>query len=72
MVLAIEPMLTLASDKTDVLDDEWTVVTRDGSWGAHWEHSVTCTKHGLWVLTALDGGEEELNRHGLPFGPLMG
>src|SRR4029079_7093105 len=39
-VLAIEPMLTLGTTKTLVLDDEWTVVTADGSRAAHWEHTV--------------------------------
>lgn len=70
MVLAIEPMLTLGLHQTVILDDEWTVVSRDGSRGAHWEHSVAITEHGLWVLTAEDGGESELRRLGVPFGPL--
>ncbi|MDR1386477.1 MAG: type I methionyl aminopeptidase [Propionibacteriaceae bacterium] len=70
LCLAIEPMLTLGSRRTTVLEDGWTLVTADGSWSAHWEHTMTVTKHGLWVLTALDGGEAELNRLGLPFGPL--
>lgn len=70
LCLAIEPMLTLGSRRTAVLEDGWTVVTADDSCSAHWEHTMTVTKHGLWVLTALDGGEAELNRLGLPFGPL--
>ncbi|MFT3875581.1 MAG: type I methionyl aminopeptidase [Propioniciclava sp.] len=70
LVLAIEPMITLGSSIGITLDDEWTVVTQDGSRAAHWEHTVTATKHGLWVLTALDGGEAELAARGLPFGPL--
>ncbi|MBX9919451.1 MAG: type I methionyl aminopeptidase, partial [Mycolicibacterium frederiksbergense] len=39
-VLAIEPMLTLGTANTKVLDDDWTVVTTDGSRAAHWEHTV--------------------------------
>jgi len=70
MALAIEPMATLGSYRTDVLDDEWTVVTADGSVGAHWENTVTVTKNGWWVLTELDGGEEALGRLGLPYAPL--
>lgn len=70
LVLAIEPMVTTGSEDAVTLDDEWTVVTHDGSWAAHWENTVTVTKQGLWVLTELDGGEAELTARGLPFGPL--
>ncbi len=70
MVLAIEPMVTLGSDEGVTLDDEWTVVTADGSRACHWEHSVAVTPGGLWVLTAPDGGEAECARRGLPFAPL--
>lgn len=68
--VAIEPMVTLGTYETRELDDEWTVVTLDGSRAAHWEHTVACTPDGLWVLTAADGGAEELVSAGLPFGPL--
>lgn len=68
--LAIEPMVTLGSDATVTLDDEWTVVTRDGSTAAHWEHTVAIRPGGLWVLTAVDGGEAELTARGVPFAPL--
>jgi methionyl aminopeptidase len=50
-VLAIEPMLTLGTAKTVVLDDEWTVVTADGSRAAHWEHTVAVTDDGPRILT---------------------
>jgi methionyl aminopeptidase len=50
-VLAIEPMLTLGTDKTVVLDDEWTVTTADGSRAAHWEHTVAVTDAGPRILT---------------------
>jgi methionyl aminopeptidase len=70
LCLAIEPMVTLGDRRTALQDDDWTAVTVDGSWAAHWEHTITLTRHGLWVLTALDGGEKELTRRGLPFGPL--
>ena len=51
-VLAIEPMLTLGTTKTVVLEDEWTVVTADGSRAAHWEHTVAVTDDGPRILTA--------------------
>ena len=50
-VLAIEPMLTLGTGKTVVLDDEWTVTTTDGSRAAHWEHTVAVTQTGPRILT---------------------
>ncbi|HET7306022.1 MAG TPA: type I methionyl aminopeptidase [Segeticoccus sp.] len=68
--VAIEPMVTLGSAETHVLQDEWTVVTTDGSRAAHWENSVAVTDTGLWVLTALDGGEERLSALGAAYGPL--
>jgi methionyl aminopeptidase len=68
--VAIEPMVTLGSAATATLDDEWTVVTRDGSLAAHWEHTIALTPAGVWVLTAEDGGEAELRARGVKFGPL--
>ncbi|MEO9329808.1 type I methionyl aminopeptidase [Gordonia aurantiaca] len=50
-VLAIEPMLTLGTEDTTVLDDDWTVVTDDGSRAAHWEHTVAVTEDGPRILT---------------------
>jgi methionyl aminopeptidase len=60
MALAIEPMVTLGRPETVLLDDEWTVVTADGSRAAHFEHTVAITADGPWVLTAEDGGESRL------------
>ena len=57
---AIEPMVTLGSSASHVLDDDWTVSTNDGSRAAHWEHSVAVTEAGLTVLTAVDGGAARL------------
>lgn len=70
MCLCVEPMLTLGSADNTTLSDDWTVVTRDGSAAAHWEHALTVTRDGVWVLTAADGGEEMLGQLGVPFGPL--
>lgn len=50
-VLAIEPMLTLGTTRTRILDDEWTVITSDGSRAAHWEHTVAVTDSGPRILT---------------------
>ena len=50
-VLAIEPMLVLGDIETDVLDDDWSVVTADGSWAAHAEHTIAVTESGPEVLT---------------------
>jgi methionyl aminopeptidase len=69
-VVAVEPMVTLGSPGTDVLDDDWTVVTRDGKVACHWEHSVAVTPGGCWVLTAEDGGESILKAAGGRFAPL--
>ena len=54
MALAIEPMVTQGDPEVGVLADAWTVVTMDGGWAAHWEHTVAVTESGPWVLTALD------------------
>jgi|KBSMisStandDraft_5_1062788.scaffolds.fasta_scaffold140016_2 methionyl aminopeptidase len=68
LALAVEPMVTLGTQDTEVLDDDWTVVTADGSLAAHFEHTFTLTPQGAWVLTALDGGAERLAALGVPFG----
>lgn len=52
MVLAIEPMINLGSDDVEVLEDEWTVVTGDGKYSAHFEHTVAIGPEGPEVLTA--------------------
>jgi methionyl aminopeptidase len=65
MTLAIEPMITLGSRGTQELDDGWTVSTADGSWAAHWEHTVAILQDGPWVLTAEDGGRAALAERGI-------
>jgi methionyl aminopeptidase len=52
IALAVEPMFNLGSAETEMLDDDWTAVTADGSLSAHWEHTVAITDDGPWVLTA--------------------
>ena len=68
LALAVEPMVTLGTNDTELLPDEWTVGTADSSWAAHFEHTFTLTPDGTWVLTALDGGEQRLKELGVPFG----
>ncbi|MFY1654091.1 type I methionyl aminopeptidase [Solwaraspora sp. WMMB762] len=60
MALAIEPMITEGSARTDELADGWTVVTRDGSMAVHVEHSMALLPDGVWVLTEPDGGRSRL------------
>lgn len=52
MVLAIEPMVNVGEWRTRLLDDNWTVVTEDGSLSAHFEHTVAITEGEPEVLTA--------------------
>src|SRR5712671_4625969 len=52
MVLAIEPMVNVGRPDTRLLENKWTAVTVDGSFSAHFEHSVAVTKDGPVVLTA--------------------
>ncbi len=65
MCLAIEPMLVRGTSDSAVLEDDWTVVSLDGSRAAHWEHSVAVHEDGIWVLTASDGGAARLASHGV-------
>lgn len=65
IALAIEPMLVRGNIETRVLEDDWTVVTTDGSRASQWEHSVCLHSRGIWVLTAEDGGASELEPLGV-------
>lgn len=51
MTIAIEPMLTLGGEDVAILEDGWTIVTRDGSLGCQFEHTVLVTKDGCEILT---------------------
>ncbi len=51
MTIAIEPMATLGTDNVYIAEDGWTVLTQDGSWAAHFEHTVAITDEGAEVLT---------------------
>ena len=62
MCFAVEPMVNLGTAETLLLNDDWTVITADGRWSAHFEHTYAVTEDGPWVLTALDGGRERLKK----------
>jgi methionyl aminopeptidase len=53
MTLAVEPMVNMGSYHVQVLEDNWTVVTRDSKWSAHFEHTIAITDDGPVVLTSL-------------------
>ena len=69
LCVAVEPMLTRGSPASKVLEDDWTVVTQDGSRAAHWEHTVAIGPKGIWVLTAEDGGRAALAERGVTIAP---
>ncbi|MGY4643415.1 methionyl aminopeptidase [Cellulomonas sp. URHB0016] len=70
LCVAVEPMVVRGSRMTEVLEDEWTVVTEDGSRACHWEHTVAVLEDGIWVLTAVDGGASALAELGVEVAPL--
>ncbi|MBF0721020.1 type I methionyl aminopeptidase [Sanguibacter inulinus] len=70
MCLAVEPMVTRGDQLTHVCEDDWTVVSSDGSRAAHWEHTVAILEDGLWVLTAEDGGAARLAALGVEIAPV--
>ena len=53
-VFAVEPMVNVGSPETLLLDDEWSVVTADGSLSAHWEHTIAIGEDGPEILTLAD------------------
>ena len=57
MCFTIEPMINLGTHHTKVLDDGWTVVTKDGKLSAQWEHTIAVTDSGYEILTL---GEKEI------------
>ena len=72
MALAIEPMITRGNERTKVLSDDWTVVAHDSSKGAHFEHTYTIAPDGKpFVLTAVDGGADQLGRLGISISDLL-
>ncbi len=54
MCICIEPMLNMGGEETKILDDDWTVITADGSLSAHFEHTLAITEDGPKILTVHD------------------
>jgi methionyl aminopeptidase len=55
MVLAIEPMVNMGSYEVYIAEDKWTVKSKDGSFSAHFEHSVAITANGPEILSQING-----------------
>lgn len=53
MTIAIEPMVTLGTDRVITAPDGWTILTADNSWAAHFEHTVLITDTGAEILTKI-------------------
>jgi methionyl aminopeptidase len=60
MTIAIEPMITAGSAEVEILDDDWTIRTADGSLSCHFEHTVAVTAEGPRILTASRDREPSL------------
>ena len=60
MTFTIEPMVNEGQRHTKLLNDGWTVVTRDKSLSAQWEHTVAVTADGVEILTRLPGDDNDL------------
>ena len=60
MTFTIEPMVNEGQRHTKLLNDGWTVVTRDKSLSAQWEHTVAVTADGVEILTRIPGDDNEL------------
>ena len=60
MTFTIEPMINAGARHTRLLPDGWTVVTRDRSLSAQWEHTVLVTGDGVEILTRLPGDDNDL------------
>jgi len=60
MVFALEPMIAVGDWSVEILEDNWTAITRDKSLSAHYEHTVAITEEGAEILSELD--EKEASR----------
>ena len=57
--LAIEPMISMGRPEIEMLDDDWTIVTGDGSWAAHYENTILITD-GYPEILSLGDKEKEM------------
>jgi methionyl aminopeptidase len=60
MTFTIEPMINAGARHTRLMPDGWTVVTKDRSLSAQWEHTVAVTRDGVEILTRLPGDDNDL------------
>jgi len=60
MVFALEPMIAVGDWSVEILEDNWTAITRDKSLSAHYEHTVAITEEGAEILSELDEKEASL------------
>lgn len=51
MMFTIEPMINTGTYECEILDDDWTVVTKDGGLSAQWEHTILVTETGAEIIT---------------------
>ncbi len=58
MVFALEPMIAMGDWNVEILDDNWTAITKDRSLSAHYENTVAVTQEGAEILSLLDGGKK--------------
>lgn len=65
LVLAIEPMVAAGSWEVDILEDAWTVVTRDRQWAAHYEDTIALTEKGPENLTGPQSYEAASDQIGI-------
>lgn len=54
MVIAVEPMVNVGKPEVKELNDNWTVITKDGTLSAHYEHTIALTENGVELLTKVD------------------
>ncbi len=59
MTLAVEPMINMGRADVEWLDDDWTVVTQDGSWSAHYENTILITEGDPEILTLYESRQPE-------------
>ena len=57
MCIAIEPMITMGSRQIGLMPDKWSIRTLDGSWAAHYEHTIAIRKGKAEILSTFEGIE---------------
>lgn len=68
MVCALEPMITMGGWEVETLPDQWTIVTKDGSLAAHFEHDVALTENGPEILSVAGSADEVQEEQGASLG----